>query len=327
MSVIKMTNSGRKINYSIRPAKNIERKMFRDMLLRLSTCFSFYEYQYIGFGSKYFVDFILLHKSLHINIMISIENDVHNRKRYEFNKPYSCIDIEFGSASEVLPRLNLDKESIVWLDYDSLFSQEMLGDISTLVSSLPSGSIICLTYNSQPYKITDLEIENPHSKTPYKDKFIEIFGKENIPANFDERGWSNKNSFSKFIRQAIHNQINKDLTTRKLREPNIECMQIMYFDYFDTSFMSSLAFIIGTDEIKNKIDRCNLNMLPFYKNSDECYNIEVPNLTTKEIRYLSEEMPSINGMISNNYGIAEKDVENFCKNYKYYPTFSEIEIF
>lgn len=327
MSVIMMANSGRKINYSVRPAKNIERKMFKDMLLRLSTCFSFYEYQYIGFGSKYFVDFILLHKSLHISDMISIEHDIHNKKRYEFNSPYSCIDIKFGSASEVLPSLDLNKKSIVWLDYDSSFSREMLGDVSILVSSLPSESIVCLTYNSQPYKSSEVEKDNPHSQSPYRDKFIELFGEENIPIKFDERGWTNKKQFSKLIRQAIVNQIDKDLKTRELRGEDIRYEQIMYFDYSDGSHMSSLAFIIGGKEIEAKIKKCNLTMLPFYQKSDTSYCIEVPNLTAKEIRHLSEKMPSsVQKMIPDEVGITDKDVENFCKNYKYYPTFTEVEI-
>ncbi|PXY90757.1 O-methyltransferase [Gilliamella apis] len=323
-----MANSGRKINYSIRPAKNIERKMFRDILLRLSTCFSFYDYQYIGFGSKYFVDFVLMHRFLHINDMISIENDVHNRNRYKFNSPYSCIDIRFGNASDVLPQINLDRKSIVWLDYDSRFSKNILGDISTLASSLPLDSIVCLTYNSQAYKRDELLKNDQNNQHLYKDKFIELFGEENIPAAFDERGWSNNEIFSKFIRKTIVNQINKDLSTRKLAGENNILKQILYFDYSDGSFMSSLAFIICSTELESKVSTCNLEAFPFYKTNDESYRIEAPNLTTKEIRYLSEKMPAeINDIDFSQTGLSESDVNNFCKNYKYYPTFSEIEIF
>ncbi|HGB1823876.1 TPA: O-methyltransferase, partial [Salmonella enterica subsp. enterica serovar Bahrenfeld] len=73
-----MANTGRKIDYRIRPAKNIERKMIRDVLLRLSPFGIFSDYQYIGFGSKYFTDFIIMHKYLGIDDMISIEGDVNN---------------------------------------------------------------------------------------------------------------------------------------------------------------------------------------------------------------------------------------------------------
>lgn len=138
---------------------------------------------------------------------------------------------------------------------------------------------------------------------------------------------SNKKQFSKLIRQAIVNQIDKDLKTRELRGEDIRYEQIMYFDYSDGSHMSSLAFVIGGKEIEAKIKKCNLSMLPFYQKSDTSYCIEVPNLTAKEIRHLSEKMPSsVQKMIPDEVGITDKDVENFCKNYKYYPTFTEVEI-
>ena len=100
-----MSNSGRKINYSVRPAKNVERKMMRDFFLRLSHFGRIEDYRYIGFGSKYFSDFIIFHRHLNISEMISIEADTNNRARYEFNKPYSNIRMEWGHSSEVLPKL------------------------------------------------------------------------------------------------------------------------------------------------------------------------------------------------------------------------------
>ena len=113
-----MSNSGRKINYAVRPAKNIERKMMRDLFTRLRTFGRLEDYRYIGFGSKYFSDFILFHKSLNILEMISIESDIHNQARYEFNKPFSDIKMEWGRSTERLPEIVINKKkSIYWLDY------------------------------------------------------------------------------------------------------------------------------------------------------------------------------------------------------------------
>ncbi|HYX17747.1 MAG TPA: O-methyltransferase, partial [Nostoc sp.] len=41
-------------------------------------------YRYVGFGSTYFSDFILFHKSLHIEDMISIEKDKYAKTRFEY---------------------------------------------------------------------------------------------------------------------------------------------------------------------------------------------------------------------------------------------------
>ncbi len=76
------------INYSIRPNKNVERKLIIEFLSALEQKFHISNYRYIGFGSMWFTDFILMHKALQINDMISIEESKSNEKRAEFNKPF-----------------------------------------------------------------------------------------------------------------------------------------------------------------------------------------------------------------------------------------------
>lgn len=327
-----MANSGKKINYNLRPAKNIERKMIRDVLVRLFPFGIFSKYQYIGFGSKYFIDFSIIHKYLHVNTMISIEGDLTNRKRYLFNRPFDCIDIKFGHSTDVLPKLDLSIKSIVWLDYDEAFSSYMLEDISTLASRLPSGSIICLSYNSQPYILQNLKNEYPNiAEGYYRKKFEEIFGEEHIPGNFDERGWSNKKSFSLFIRNVIISQLATVLSGRNNieteKEEWLSAKQILYFDYSDGAHMSTLAFVVASENDKDLLNSCKLNELSFFRDKDECYEIKTPNLTSKEIRFLMEKMPNEKALEVDNLIFNENDVVEFQKNYRYYPAFMEIESF
>jgi hypothetical protein len=54
-----MSSSYRKINYTLRPAKNIERKMLCEAFHKLHPFGKVQNYRYIGFGSTYFSDFIL----------------------------------------------------------------------------------------------------------------------------------------------------------------------------------------------------------------------------------------------------------------------------
>ena len=143
-------SSYEKINYSLRPAKNIERKMLCEAFRRLSPIHKIEKYQYIGFGSTYFSDFNLIHRTLGINNLISIEKDINNQERFEFNKPFSCIDIKFGLSNEVLPTLNRTKFSIVWVDYDSKISNDLLEDINTLVYNLKPGSVFLITVDVKP---------------------------------------------------------------------------------------------------------------------------------------------------------------------------------
>ena len=81
-SVKKMSNSGRLINYTLRPAKCVERKIMCEFLTKFGTEIPIHKYRYIGFGSFYFSDFVLFHNQLSINNMISIEQS-SNFQRYD----------------------------------------------------------------------------------------------------------------------------------------------------------------------------------------------------------------------------------------------------
>jgi hypothetical protein len=91
-----MAGSYEKINYSLRPAKSIERKMLCDAFRRLSAFGKVENYQYIGFGSTYFSDFSLFHKALGIS-----------------NKEIRHLDTQLPIKEDELPTLSaVPKEDI-----------------------------------------------------------------------------------------------------------------------------------------------------------------------------------------------------------------------
>jgi len=71
-----MPPSYRIINYALRPAKAIERRMLCAAFERLHPFQRIQDYRYVGFGSIYFSDFQLLHRQLGITDMLSIERDI-----------------------------------------------------------------------------------------------------------------------------------------------------------------------------------------------------------------------------------------------------------
>ena len=70
-----MPGSDQKINYQVRPAKSIERKMLCDLIREVQLMRADGEMRYIGLGAKYFTDFLLLHNEFGITDMISIESE------------------------------------------------------------------------------------------------------------------------------------------------------------------------------------------------------------------------------------------------------------
>src|SRR5438132_366806 len=115
--------SGHEIDYSLRPAKQIERSMVFEACRRLNHFGNLEEYRYVGFGSYFFHDFRIVHRELGICDMVTIEGDYTLEERVRYNQPYACIDIRMGWSNKVLPLLNWEKPSVIWLDYTAKLNE------------------------------------------------------------------------------------------------------------------------------------------------------------------------------------------------------------
>ncbi|MEF3695694.1 O-methyltransferase [Desulfolutivibrio sp.] len=317
-----MQGSYIKINYALRPAKCIERKMLCESFVKLSPFGQVEKYRYVGFGSTYFSDFILFHKSLNICNMISIEKDTHNKKRFEFNRPFNCIDIRFGDSVDILPELNWDIRTIIWLDYDGRISADVLSDLTFVLSSCCSGTIILVSINVEPEKS-----ENPDEKIgEYRRKMLEeAVGKEHIPIGLSDNDLNKKN-FSKTCRNILNNHISHTLTYRNgVAEIGNRMLyrQLYNFSYSDGAKMLTVGGIVFDEGQENLYAQCSFDSLSFIRNSDDAYDIQVPNLTYKEIRELNSQLPGLEVQNLSLPNVPQKDLTNFKKLYRYFPTFSE----
>ena len=206
------TNAER-INYTLRPAKHVERKMLCETFARLSALDNLRNFRYIGMGSAYFTDFCLFHKAIGLTKLLSIESEDegYQKKRILFNIPYSCIEVKFGLSYDVLPKLPKSKwqnKCIVWLDYVEKLKDKMLGDIDIVIFNLKPGSIFLLTVNIeredqikedlQGLKITDQE---------YRIKMLEEnVGKDNVPLRAYDMNLNVENN-KLIIREIVNNSI------------------------------------------------------------------------------------------------------------------------
>ena len=317
-----MSNSGRKINYSVRPAKNIERKMMRDFFMRLSKFERLEDYRYVGFGSKYFSDFILFHKSLNISEMISIEADSTNKERYEFNKPFSNIKMEWGHSSERLPSIvRSQKRTIYWLDYDGGFEHFILQDVSIIAEAACTGSVLAISFNCEPPEFEDKSVDS------LQEALLKKVTKDMVPSSLDTRGWKSIKTNAIFLKNCLKNRINSDLTRRNNSIPNVDnklhCLQQLFFTYADGAAMATVGFLLLSQKECRELAECRFNDLYFIREEDEPFDISTPNLTIKEIRHLMEIRPDetkINTKI-----FTTKDVKLLWQNYRYFPGFAEIE--
>ena len=149
--MITPTESYLRVHYELRPAKQVERRMLVDALHLLSLGgFQIRDYQYTGLGSIYFIDFILFHKLLGIDDMLSVEYSEKIARRVRFNRPFDCVRVEIASIGDVIPTLSRDKRHIIWMDYDSVLLSRHLDDLRLASSHLAPGSIILVTLDVEP---------------------------------------------------------------------------------------------------------------------------------------------------------------------------------
>lgn len=313
-----------KINYTVRPAKAIERKMLGEAFHKLSAFARLETYRYIGFGSSYFSDFILYHKMLGIKNMISIEKDVENQERFIFNCPFGCIHLAFGESKEVLPTLKWDMKSIIWLDYDDPLDIDILGDIKFCCANIVPGSIIVFSVNSQPEKFENVP---PNDRPPKRLELLkQKVGEENVPTDMTDGTKLSRWGLAAVCRRIILNEIFETLSKRNgTRENKLVFDQLFNFHYADGAKILTVGGIIYEEGQEHVVEQCGFKHLDFVKKADEPYVIEPPNLSFREIRHIDTFLPNKTDEIIP-HGVPPEDIRKYTEVYRYFPTFSEAEI-
>lgn len=318
-----------KINYDLRPAKSIERKMINESLRKLSVFQSVESYRYIGFGSLYFSDFSLFHRELNLIDMNSIEhtNSLKEQTRINFNRPFNCIKMHYDESSNILPKLQWeDTGTITWLDYDYMLNKQILDDIRIVTNKSCSGSILVVTVKADPPPFQDEEGEVADALSGFYSQFIERIGEDKLPSDItfrNLRGWN----FAKVCRRIINNEIQEALQARNVARPptqKISYKQLYNFHYSDGAKMLTVGGLLYNQGQSDKVASCGFQSLNFIREEEEPFKIEIPMLTYKELKYLNSQFPQSNLEDLESLGIPQKDIERYHAIYRYFPNYSEV---
>lgn len=321
------------VHYSLRPAKNIERKMMGEAFARLAPLCPLSKYRYIGFGSEFFNDFALYHETLGIRDMLSIEHDVDRVPRCEFNRPYKCIKVEPGTASEVLPKLKWEPRSIVWLDYLDRLKHSVLEDISLVVSAASSGSLLVWSVNAQPWEDGPDEADGKH------------VAKADLPAHrikkLRDTVWPKlvpdewvKEPLAKWGLAAVYHKLIGAEIDRVLADRNASAkpadkltfQQCFHFRYADGQRMLTVGGVILNSADAASLGADPFGGLPFIRKTDDAFEIKPPVLTGREVRHLSQLFPHDESTTKFESWLTHDEIENFRQVYRYYPVYAESEL-
>lgn len=317
-----MSGSFESINYSVRPNKCVERKLIFEAFLQLSKTFNINSYRYVGMGSMWFTDFIMAHKNLGIDELVSFELEEF-APRAIFNKPYNSIRVHGESVSDGISSLNWTRESIVWLDYDSGPEGPAFTDMAYLSERIEPGSFLLVTLNAHLGRIPDRDADdNPLDRHQGLSRLIG----EYAPTKIEFRRVT-KNSYPDALADSAIKCIKSSF--RKSGKKG-EFLPFMNFKYSDNAPMITIGGIFVNDEIINKF-KSNEYISSAEHLTEKLFEINVPPLTPKERSALDSMLPS--KKITENdftkafgFSIKQKQLDNYAQFYKLYPNYGEFVI-
>ncbi|MEY2473584.1 MAG: hypothetical protein QOK28_2913 [Actinomycetota bacterium] len=305
-----------RINYHLRPAKNIERKMMVEALRRLDRLTNLSAYRYVGFGSPYFADFSMIHKHLDITTLISIEREVKDKARFEFNKPYKSIEIRYGEATEVLPKLDWEQKSLVWLDYDNPLHPSMLGDIEGVVAMAAPWSVVIATFDADPTEPLDERKKELEARLP-----------ELVPPGVtdDELGeWGTADVTFEIVSERLKEAI-VNRNYGKTKATHLAYQPLFHFRYKDGARMVTLGGVLVPAADAERFDVCGYKDVEFVSLDGAPYEIAVPKLTYRELDHLDAQFPEPDLTKVKRKGVPKEDVEKYSRVYRYFPRFVDAE--
>ena len=311
-------SSAKRVSYDLRPSKQCERKIMLDLFnTATASGFPIPSYRYVGMGANRFYDFILIHKYLGINKMVSIEHDQEMFLRAKFNCPYKFIEIFNTTLHNFISNDNFEGNSIYWMDYDSEISSEIKLDITSLATKIKPGDFIFLTVCGALPK--SFEKENTSKRLS---EFNEIFPEF---ANLLTKEDMEDSNFTRTVSKILHVAFTNSFITRR------DGVFHLFFqvEYADGSEMVTYGGVFTTSPRYKSFENLSKIKVPFLiLKLPENYRIEKFNLTEKErnlfdLATTSKCSDAKEILELKNLGFGEEELLSYKELLRYHPRYVE----
>lgn len=290
-------------SYEIRPSKAVTRLIFVDFLRHLAPINPPNHYRYVGFGALEFVDFDLVHRIVGIDDMISIEADTSSIERYEWNRPFKGISVVPGRASTVLSSIDWRKLSIVWLDYTSQLTMEVISDATTLARVLIPGSVLAITLNAQPLRFG----EGRRSAL-----------EKNITPDRVPIGVTDDRLGSWGLAEVQYTVLMAELTEAfSARLDAARFRQFLNIHYKDSAQMQMIVGVVSAPATDNLVDLCGFDYIAETRTGIDPLYVRVPLLTARERAWANQRLPLGRGDPPLELpGVNPKDMKDYADVYR-----------
>ncbi len=316
------SNSFKQFDYSLRPSKQVERKVMIEVLHRLSEAgYAISEYKYLGFGSVYYVDFLMFHKYLFIENMVCVEwGDVARRMR--FNKPYKFIKLKLGALSKHIPGIRPSEKHLIWLDYDRPLDPAMLQDINDTLVRLGRRSIFVVTIDARPRLPKSQFAVGEMSQDQRELLTLKVYNE-----------WFGQYSGTPITRAMISGAhvapLFYDVVTERIRQAllrrdrDLRLIQLFNYVYKDGAPMLTLGGIVGAATDEQAVRDAGILEHRFVRTGSDYLEISVPPLTIREKQWIDCRLHPGLKADRLSFELDEELLANYCKFYKEYPTYLE----
>ena len=306
------------VNFSLRPSKSIQRQLVFEGVRRLQANLDLGHLVYIGFGSIWFTDFVMAHKLLSVDDMVSIEADEIGFRRATFNSPYATVRVLHGFSSQLLPTLYQDRligrrPWMVWFDYDKEFSETVADDLRSLVENAPASSLVLVTFNGN-------EMRYGHANDR-PDRLKQLFGAV-VPDDLSKRACREERMQDTIADLAI--DFMKSVAADLARPGGfIPAFRLVYRDTAPMVTVGGVlpprgAVRITADLIQDPSWPCRPTK-----------PITAPHLTIREATVLQSQLPRTERLSRElvqglGFDLDEDQIEAFETYYRQYPAFAQI---
>ncbi len=310
-------SSARLVSYDLRPAKQTERRILLDLVALGRECgLEISGYRYVGMGANRFYDYLLLHRYLGIQNMVSLEHDPNMVERARFNAPYGFIEVREQSTTDFIQFDEFDGRSIYWFDYDSAIGTEVIDDIYSLGTAVSPGDFIFVTVSGEPPGVVR-NMSNSQRVDWYADTFGDVANQIQM-----------EDCENSIFRQSVHKLLRTTFRNAFASASNVFSMPLQIFYRDGTHMVTVGGCYLPAEDDKEFRHRCQQE-LPFLDvEGNDPYSI--PQLSLSERERQVFDLAATGGRINSkafnqlrSMGFDDRDVERYGELIRYIPRYVE----
>lgn len=307
------------VNFSLRQNKSIERAIAFDCISLVMKQLQIADAVYVGFGSVWFEDFVLAHRFLGIETMISIEGNPVVYKRAVFNRPFRTVEVRDGDSADVIPYLLQQRELaerpwVVWLDHDHEINEDRLDELVDLVRTLPPNSFLLITFGAMPSK---------YGKPPERPERIRNLFGETAPDGLTPKDCKDDAPCARVLARATEDLLLSKAIQSARPGSYVPAVNLTYKDSVP---MVTVGGVLPSEE-NHGLVRALVENTDWPGLVDRM--IDTPPLTTKEVMALQSMLPSEDKISRGDvqkmgFDLEEGHLTSYIDHYLRYPQFAQV---